>query len=155
MEEKLRVKILNYMERHNTLTLATTDGEQPWAAALFYVNDGFNLYFLSKPDSRHCQNLTARPQVAVTINEDYRNWQEIRGVQLKGRAYPVTGKLERAKATALYLKKYPFVKNFYLVPAFKRVMSKVELYKIVPEVIWFVDNSGGHFNRQKLLIEGY
>lgn len=155
MEEKLRVKILNYMERHNTLTLATTDGEQPWAAALFYVNDGFNLYFLSKPDSRHCQNLTARPQVAVTINEDYRDWQEIRGVQLKGRAYPVTGKMERAKAMALYLKKYPFVKNFYLVSAFKRVMSKVELYKIVPEAIWFVDNSGGYFNRQKLLIEGY
>lgn len=150
MDEKLRLKILNYMAAHNTLTLATTNGQKPWAAALYYVNKDFILYFLSKPQSLHCQNLNLNPNVSVTINEDYKNWREIQGIQLEGRACQVTEKTEKARAMALYIKKYPFVKNFYSVSNLKNALLSVKLYKIVPETIYFVDNSRGYFDRGQI-----
>ncbi len=70
MASELKRRVLDYMEGHNTMTLATTLGESPWAATVFYASDGFKLYFFSAPDSRHCQNLAANPRVAVTIQED-------------------------------------------------------------------------------------
>jgi len=152
LEAELRLKILNYLEQHNTLTLATTGNEQPWATALYYVNKDFVLYFLSKPQSRHCQNLTANPKVSAAVNEDYKDWTAIQGIQLEGRAYPVNGKIEKAKAMALYLNKYPFVKDFYSVSSLRRAMSSVKLYKIVPNIIWFIDNSEGYFNRKSITL---
>ena len=34
------------------MTLATGGDQGPWAAALFYVHEGFTLYFLSSPAIR-------------------------------------------------------------------------------------------------------
>jgi len=150
MEAKLRATILDYLEKHNTLTLATAGDGQPWATALYYVNDGFNLYILSKPETRHCQNLAQNPAVAVTINEDYKNWREIKGIQMEGRAYQLSGRGEKARAWALYLRKYPFVKDFIMLPRFKEALESVKLYKIVPTAVWFIDNTKGYFNKQKI-----
>ncbi|MBI4318934.1 MAG: pyridoxamine 5'-phosphate oxidase family protein [Chloroflexi bacterium] len=142
------------MREHNTLTIATTSS-LPWATALFYVNDGIVLYFLSDPKTRHCQNLSANPTVAATINEDYRDWRAIKGIQLEGTAHLVTGRLERAKATALYLRKYPFVSELFSSPGKvgKAVFSKVSattLYKIVPSRIFFIDNEKSFGQREEL-----
>ncbi|APR05899.1 hypothetical protein [Thauera chlorobenzoica] len=37
---------LTYLQRHHVMTLATHGAGGPWAAAVFYVNDGADLYFL-------------------------------------------------------------------------------------------------------------
>lgn len=150
MDEQLRRKVLAYLEEHTTLTLATTDGKHPWAAALYYVNDGFNLYFLSKPGARHCRNLAAVPVVAATITGDYSSWRQIKGVQLEGRACRVEDKKERARVMALYLKKYPFVRDFLSSPALAKALASVSVYKIMPAALWFTDNSGGYFDRQQI-----
>ena len=46
------------------------------------------------------------------MNEDYRDWQQIKGIQMEARCEEVQGVLERARAMAAYLKKYPFVARF-------------------------------------------
>ena len=51
------------------MTIATAKGETPWAASVFYANDGFALYFLSDPDSRHSKEITRNPVVAVTVHD--------------------------------------------------------------------------------------
>jgi uncharacterized protein YhbP (UPF0306 family) len=51
------------------LTLATADQDgRPWASPVYYTPDvGLDFYWVSRPDSRHSQNLTARPEVSVVI----------------------------------------------------------------------------------------
>src|SRR5574341_170920 len=105
MSDDLKQQILDYMREHNTMTLATSAGDVPWAATVFYASDELRLYFFSAPDSRHCQNLAANSRVAVTIQEDYEDWRRIKGIQLEGSVSLVDGILEKAKAMAVYARK--------------------------------------------------
>ena len=109
MSDELKQQILNYLQTHNTMTLATCAGDTPWAATVFYASEELQLYFFSVPDSRHCQNLAANPRVAVTIQEDYKDWREIKGIQLEGTVALVDSLTEKAKAMAVYARKYPGV----------------------------------------------
>jgi len=89
MSDELRQQVLTYLQSHNTMTLATVGSDGPWAAGLFYVNDGFDLYWLSDPDTQHSRNIAHNPHVAVTIHEDYRDWRIIQGIQMEGAAEQV------------------------------------------------------------------
>ena len=53
MPTDLKQQILDYLHSHNTMTLATTQGDLPWAATVFFASEDFRLYFFSAPDSRH------------------------------------------------------------------------------------------------------
>lgn len=85
MDDTLREKILTYIREHDTMTIATAQDDIPWAASLFYVNDGFTLYFLSDPATRHSMNIAENPLVAATVDEDYHDWRAIKGVQMQGK----------------------------------------------------------------------
>lgn len=108
MTDALRIRVQRYLRDHNVATLATFDGRNPWSAALFYANDGYTLYFLSSPMSRHCLNLAQNPRVAVTIQEDYSDWLDIKEIQLKGVAGEISG-AEEEKARKLYGQKFPVI----------------------------------------------
>jgi uncharacterized protein YhbP (UPF0306 family) len=156
VSEELRERVLAYLAAHNTVSLATVQDGVPWAATVFYANVGTDLYFLSEPKTRHCQNLLANDRVAGTVNEDYRDWQHIKGVQLEGRAAEVTGKIELARALAAYLGKYPFVKQF-LSPGQLlqgvQIAGKsfdIRLWRLRPERLYYLDNARGFSNRQEL-----
>ncbi len=154
----LRDKVLTYLQAHNTMTLSTQSEGQPWAAAVFYVHDDhLNLYFLSDPASRHCQQLTENPGVSGTINEDYHDWRRIKGIQLEGVAEKITSSREKAKALSLYLSKFPFVKDFVTSPLdflSQMVISgkpfPVEIYRVVPKHLFYLDNEKGFSRREEL-----
>ena len=138
------------------MTLATCAGDVPWAATVFYASDDLRLYFFSAPDSRHCQNLAANSRVAVTVQEDYHDWQKIKGIQLEGTAILVDSLIEKAKATAVYARKYPEVIKLFTNPAsgvFYKAFLKVKFYCVTPERLFFIDNEQGFGKRQELVIE--
>ena len=153
----LRERVLAYLAAHNTVSLATVgDDGTPWAATVFYAHLGTDLYWLSEPKTRHSQNLLANGRVAATINEDYRDWQQIKGIQLEGRASEVRGKIELARALAAYLGKYPFVKQF-LSPGQLlqgvQIAGKtfdIRLWRLRPERLYYLDNARGFSARQEL-----
>jgi uncharacterized protein YhbP (UPF0306 family) len=151
MDDTLRGAVLAYLQAHSVMTLATAGPGGPWAAAVFYVNDGLRLHFLSSPGSRHCGDLEADPRAAAAIHEDYRDWPDIRGVQLEGRVAPVPqDELERVRA--LYAAKFPVVANItHAPPAIAAAFAKVRWYTLTPEALHFVDNSAGFGQRRRLL----
>src|SRR5512145_2518531 len=104
----VRATALAYLRAHNVVTLATTGGDGPWAAAVFYASADFTLYFVSSPDARHSGNLAMHPRVAVAVHEDYRDWTAIKGLQMEGFAQVISG-AEQSAAAATYRAKYPFV----------------------------------------------
>ena len=156
MADELRHQVLSYLEMHNTMTLGTCLGDVPWAATVFYASDDLRLYFFSVPDSRHCQNLAVNPRVAVTVQEDYHDWQRIKGIQLEGTAILVDSIIEKAKAMAVYARKYPEVIKLFTNPAsgvFYKAFLKVKFYCVIPEKVFFIDNEQGFGKRQELVID--
>ena len=156
MADELKQQVLKYLETHNTMTLGTCSDDVPWAATVFYASDDFRLYFFSVPDSRHCQNLAANPRVAVTVQEDYHDWQKIKGIQLEGTAVLVDSIIEKAKAMAVYARKYPEVIKLFTNPAsgvFHKAFLKVKFYCVVPQKLFFIDNEQGFGKRQELAID--
>jgi uncharacterized protein YhbP (UPF0306 family) len=155
MAEELRRQILDYLQAHNTMTLATCADNVPWAATVFYASEELNLYFFSTPDSRHCANLAANAKVAVTVQEDYRDWREIKGVQLEGKVALVDSVLEKAKALAVYARKYPDAIKLFTDPTsgvLHRAFLKVKFYRVSPERVLFIDNARGFGKRQELVL---
>jgi uncharacterized protein YhbP (UPF0306 family) len=153
----LRSQIIDYLKSHNTMTLATCAGDSPWAATVFYASDDLRLYFFSAPDSRHCQNLAGNPRVAVTVQEDYKDWRAIRGIQLEGRVTAIESLLEKGKAMAIYAGKYPEVIKLFTNPAsgvFYKAFLKVRFYCVLPKRVFYIDNEQGFGKRQELPMEG-
>lgn len=152
-EARIREKILDYLQHHNVATVATCDGMAVTAAAVFYVNDGCTLYFLSSPDSRHGRNIAINPAVALTIQEDYCDWLEIKGVQMEGVASEISGaELERAKE--LYGEKFPVAGKAANAPAvIVKALAKVRWYRVVPSRLFFIDNSMGLGRREELVLQ--
>ncbi len=149
------------------MTIATANEETPWAASVFYANDGFTLYFLSDPESRHSKDIAENPVVAVTVNEDYHDWRKIKGIQMEGKAELVTTEEEMAKAVATYVAKYSFTAAYLKLmsspfPSIAGYLDKLlsrlpfvpglpttftaRFYKITPTKVRFIDNekSFGH-----------
>ena len=156
MPNELKEQILDYLRSHNTMTLATTVGDLPWAATVFFASEDLHLYFFSAPDSRHCQNLATNPRVAVTIQEDYQDWRKIKGIQLEGRVSLVDGVLEKTKAMAIYAAKYPEIIKLFTNPAsglFYKAFLKVKFYCVMPDKVFFIDNAQGFGKRQELTID--
>jgi hypothetical protein len=155
MAEELKRQILQYLQAHNTMTLATCADNVPWAATVFYASDDLSLYFFSAPESRHCENLAANSKVAVTVQEDYQDWRQIKGVQLEGKVTLVDSVIEKAKALAVYARKYPDVIRLFTDPAsgvFYRAFLKVKFYRVSPERVFFIDNAQGFGKRQELAL---
>lgn len=155
---ELRRDILEYLEMHNVMTIASCSGDKdvPWAAAVFYASDGLDLYFFSNPRSRHGINMAANTAVSAAIHEDYRDWKQIRGIQLEGRAERLRGLKMQARFWKVYTKKFPFVKEFFRAGAMReavqRKLAGIRLYRIVPRAVWYLDNSRGFGHREMLEI---
>lgn len=153
MSDDLKQQLLDYLHTHNTMTLATCAGGVPWAATVFYASEEWKLYFFSLPQSRHGQNLAANSRVAVTIQEDYKDWRGIKGIQLEGKGLQVDSVLEKTKAMAVYARKYPEVIKLFTTPGsgvFYQAFLKVKFYCVVPERILYIDNEQGFGKRQEL-----
>ncbi|HLS57018.1 MAG TPA: pyridoxamine 5'-phosphate oxidase family protein [Zeimonas sp.] len=151
MTGELHRRVLDYLRQHHVLTLATQGRDGPWAAAVFYVNDGFTLYWLSRPATRHCTELTGHPRVAGTIQEDYSDWPQIQGVQFEGLACEVDGD-EASHARRLYGEKFPVVGRLAQAPAtIVDAFAKIRWYRVSPDRLYFVDNSLGFGHRDQLL----
>lgn len=156
MAGELKQQILDYLRSHNTMTLATCAGDIPWAATVFYASDDLQLYFFSSPEARHSLNLEVNSRVAVTIQEDYKDWRVIKGIQLEGKVMLVDGIIEKAKAMAVYARKYADVIKLFTDPSsgiFHKAFLKVKFYRVVPEKVFFIDNEQGFGKRQELILE--
>lgn len=150
MLDGLRERVQSYLRDHHVMTLASHGDEGVWAAAVFYANDEFAICFLSSPTSRHCRNLAGNPRVSAAVHEDYADWREIKGVQMEGIVSVLAGE-EEAKARRLYGAKFPIVGQLERAPAsIVNALANVRWYKLVPDRLYFIDNSAGFGHRDEI-----
>ncbi len=150
MTRDARGRALAYLSECHVMTLATCGSEGPWAAAVFYAADGFTLFFLSSPASRHGRNLAADARVSATIQQDYDDWPRIKGIQLEGSANELRGE-PRAHAMRLYGERYAVVRDAARAPlALAQALGKASWYVLVPARLYFVDNAIGFGHRDEI-----
>ncbi len=151
---ELEEQVLQYLRDHHTMTLATVGPEGPWAAGLFYVNDEFNLYWLSDPRARHSRNIAFDSHVAVTIHEDYWDWRHIQGIQMEGFAEQLGPLAEVGRPKELYLAKYSFLRDsLQLSPALAQAIQTTRVYRFAPMRLYFIDNTKGFGHREELSLQ--
>lgn len=129
--DEVRQRMLGYMQAHITMTLATANEGEPHAATVFYANDGFDLYFVSDTETIHARDALANSRVFVTISQDYHDWQQIQGIQLKGRAELLEHGFDHA--AEVYGAKFPFVASF--------PPEALTYWKITADWVRMVDNT--------------
>ncbi len=125
-------------------------GNTPHAASVFYaMDDSYRLVFLSKPTSLHGAHIGKVALVAVTVSEDYRDWEKIQGVQLWGEARLLTG-AAKVRAMAVYVRRFPFVRELLREPRLAEVARTIGVYRVEPCRAAFTDNTTGVFGREVL-----
>jgi uncharacterized protein len=144
----LHQTVLAYLRARNTMSLATVGPVGPWATSVFYINSDFNLIWISEPSARHSQNIASHAQVAATVNEDYRDWRQIKGVQLEGFATVLGPVMTLPDLLGLYVAKFGFLSNLTdQRNAIYRALRKSCFYRLCPTQLYYLDNSLGFSHR--------
>jgi nitroimidazol reductase NimA-like FMN-containing flavoprotein (pyridoxamine 5'-phosphate oxidase superfamily) len=141
MEEAIRQKILNLLDQHRIMSLATLrpDG-WPQATTVGYANEGLSLYFLCGPESQKASNLARDNRVSLTIDHDTPQVMEITGLSMAARAELVMDTNEAEKALRLLMLKYPEQKS---LPLAMPSPADVRIFRVTPYVISVLDYSKG------------
>jgi uncharacterized protein len=156
-KEELESTVIQFMDGLTTMTLACSLNDEPWTSPVYYARRGFDLIFFSSKSSRHSLAFRENPKAAASIYGECSNWKDIRGLQMKGRVDVVDSPLALAKATATYLKRYPFVRDILngsmgIGSGMAKKMTRVALYVFRPTDIHYLDNAIGFGVRWKLEI---
>jgi uncharacterized protein len=156
-KEELDSTVIQFMDALTTMTLACSLDDEPWTSPVYYARQGFDLIFFSSKLSRHSLAFRENPKAAASIYGDYAGWKEIRGLQMSGRVDVVDSPLALAKATATYLKRYPFVRELLngsmgTGSEMAKKMTRVALYVFRSSDIYYLDNSLGFGVTWKLQI---
>ena len=146
MTQDEREAIRQMLEAHNTITLATCQDNDPWAASVFFASDkDLNLYFVSDYRTRHARDIGDGAAVVATVNADSGAWTEVRGLQIAGQAEVVDG-LTRANALRHYLMKFADVKALFEAPkddneeTIAQRLKAANMYRLQPRWIRLIDN---------------
>ena len=137
-----------YLLEHNVLCLATSTGDNPWVAPVFYAVYAGRLVFLSSPHTLHCRNIARNPQVSASVQEDYRDWSKIKGIQLQGSVSRVDD-ADRQAVIEAYSRKFP-VTGADAPPEIAKALDKINWYALSVAKLLFIDNSKGLGFREEL-----
>jgi general stress protein 26 len=121
------------------MTIATIreDGF-PQATTVSYVSDGMTIYFGCDPDSQKARNIERSGKVSLTVDLDYSNWDEIKGLSMGAIAERVTDPKEMKHMGDLMLEKFPQVAS--LIPDNPDALT---IFRVTPKVVSVLDYSKG------------
>ena len=134
MAHQVPPEVLEYLGSQQTLTLATSGSDGPWAATLIYVNDGPVVYFWTRPGSNTARHIDENPVAAFAVDEYTEDWRQTKGVQARGGCRAVQGE-EIGRAADLFGQKFPKLRP--------GSTSAVVFFRLEPDSLEFIDNSRG------------
>lgn len=92
--DEARDRVLAFLDQRRVMTLATARDGVPWTCTVAFAHDpDINLYFVSDPKTRHCEDLEANPRTAIAMHEPQETYDRatVRGLQATGKAARVRG----------------------------------------------------------------
>lgn len=139
MDESIRQKVLELLDRHRLMTVATLrpDG-WPQATTVGYVSEGLTLYFLCSPQSQKARNLACDDRISLTIDHDTSDPMAIAGLSMAAHAQRVADSQEAARVLSMLPAKYP---EYGAVPMPKP--EEIAVFRVAPKVISVLDYTKG------------
>ena len=109
---KVDLQIIDFINEHHLLTLATSQNNLPYCCNAFYVYDADKnqLIFSSDTKTKHANDFIANPNVAGTIALETKEISKIQGVQLLGTIQELKAE-ELAIAKEQYIKAFPYAEK--------------------------------------------
>ena len=106
--EDIKDNIVDYFSRRKFLTLATsnTNGE-PLTHPVAYVNDGATVFFITNINSRKVKNIIDNPNVAYSIYDNTEYLDEIKSLQMEGKASILDDEKKSKELLNMLNKKFP------------------------------------------------
>jgi uncharacterized protein YhbP (UPF0306 family) len=127
-------QVLEFLQQHRTLTLATASpGGVPRASTFLYVNDGPSLYFWSRATTLTARQIQQNPVIAFTIDSYSDDLNQIQGLQGIGECSVLLSGEQIARVADLFGQKFPS-----LAPG--STMS-ISFFRITPTELQFIDNA--------------
>lgn len=149
-EAELKDAILEELQNHSVLTLATVGNAGPHAVSLMYAHKGFDIYWLSDPKTTHSEQLVHNASAGITIARQQKDFQKIRGLQIEGNGYRITDPDEEAMGFELLVARYPFLKQFRS-GRLARHLGLAAVYAFHSTKLVLIDNSRGFGFKQALV----
>ncbi len=151
-EDDRSASAMALVKSQRTMVLATSEANDCWAAPVYYAYHDGAFYFFSSPNSRHIQQGIIANQTAAAVFADSEQWEEIHGLQMKGRVEAVEKTVEKIAAVARFITKFPFAKPFLQTGAdttasAPAVGEKVKMFRFVPQTAYYVNNRLGFGKR--------
>ena len=140
MDQLTKEFLLNIIDTAKDLTLATVrpDG-YPQATTVSYAHDGFTLYVGVGKASQKAENIRHNNKISLTINTDYQDWNQIKGLSMAGLAEIVVDPGEIRHAADCMVKRFPQLAEW----AESGQGSDAVFLKITPQVISMLDYEKG------------
>jgi CRP-like cAMP-binding protein len=151
-QDQLPGPVAEFLQNHNTLTLATASSAGiPRAATFLYVSEGPSLYFWTRTSTVVGRNIEQNPLVSFTIDEYTTDLSQTRGIQGSGECRPLLSGEQIARVADLFGQKFPS-----LSPG---ATMSIAFFRITPTELQFIDNTssrglsqagqfGADFNRE-------
>lgn len=139
MHTKLAAEIEAILTEGQDMTVATilSDGA-PHATTVSYASDGQAIYFGCSPTSRKAENLARDDRVALTITLPYRDWSEIRGLSVMGRARRVASGPASDAVALLFAQKFSEIAQYV-----SGTSGDIALFEVTPSAIAVLDYRRG------------
>jgi len=142
--DEIKEQIINYLSKRKFLTLATsTKKGEPLTHPIAYVNKGDTLYFSTGKQTRKFKNIQKNPNVAYSVYDPTEYLEEVRSVQMEGKATPVTDKKETKEINNLLKQKFPHMADLTKDP-------DSIIIKVSPKTCYFIDYTKGFGYRDKV-----
>lgn len=131
--QEIDKKIINFINEHHVLTLATSRNNEPYCANCFYtyVEDENLFVFTSDRETKHIQDVELQHKVAASIVLETKTIGKIQGLQLTGSLTEPSGEMKR-KVKKAYLKQFPYA-----------ALMKTTLWILKPDFYKLTDNRLG------------
>lgn len=149
---KDKAALSKYLSSQKLMSVSSGGGKTLWSASVYFAFDkNFDCYFVSSPDSEHCQNLKKDKHVACAIADSRQpnSSKNKIGVQMRGVAVQLRNEKEIKAALALWHKASPGMEK---VVNFKNMQNKKihsRIFKIKPDKIKFFGYGTGE-EKQKV-----
>ena len=140
MDAAIRKLILNLIDGHSVLTLATLreDG-WPQATAVAYASADMTLFVATGADSQKLRNIRRSGKVSITINPAVPDWGRLQGLSMAAAAEVIESRADAQQAARLLKKRFPALAEF----------SDLErdggwaFLRIVPKIVSVIDYTKG------------
>src|ERR1700690_33649 len=104
---ELRKLIEDYLKEAKMLQIATSKNNQPWSCTVYFAfDDKLNLYWISKPNRRHSEEIRNNDKVAGVIVLPHTPGDKVRGLQFQGIAKELSNKDDATAGMKYYAKRY-------------------------------------------------